>query len=78
MKTGLKSLQKEIFELLKPVRQANFMQYHKEFSYFFEEYGIKSLGAVEAVPGVPPSAGRIARVSFKVPRGPMLRRFWGP
>ena len=68
MKAGLQSLQKEIFELLKPVRKANFMQYHKEFSYFFEEYGIKSLGAVEAVPGVPPSAGRIARVSFKAKR----------
>jgi len=68
MKSGLRVLKKEISELLKPIKKTNFMQYHKEFSYFFEEYGIKSLGAVEAVPGVPPSAGRIARVSFRAKR----------
>ena len=68
MKMDLKKLKKEISEVLRPVRKTKFMQYHKEFSYFFKEYGIESLGAVESVPGVPPSAGRIARVSFKAKR----------
>ncbi len=68
MKAGLQVLKKEISQSLRPLQKTKFMQYHKEFSYFFKEYGIKSLGAVEAVPGVPPSAGRIARVSFKAKR----------
>ena len=40
------------------------MEYHKEFSYFFHEFKLKNIGAIEAVPGVPPSAGRLARVSI--------------
>lgn len=35
------------------------MEYHKEFTYFFAQYGLKSFGSLEEKPGVPPSAGRI-------------------
>ena len=39
------------------------MQYHKEFSYFITEFKLNSEGSIEQVPGVPPSAGRLARVA---------------
>jgi len=40
------------------------IEYHKEFSYFLEYYGISSFGSIEEKPGVPPSAGRIAEVAL--------------
>jgi len=40
------------------------LEYHKEFSYFLETYGLESLGSIEEKPGVPPSAGRIAEVAM--------------
>lgn len=39
------------------------MEYHKEFTYFFDAYGIKSAGSLEDKPGTPPSAARIAQVA---------------
>ncbi len=40
------------------------VEYHKEFSYFFEAYGLKSFGSIEEKPGVPPSAARLASVAL--------------
>ncbi len=40
------------------------MEYHKEFSYFFDVYSLNSMGSIEEKPGVPPSAGRIAEVAL--------------
>lgn len=41
------------------------MEYHREFSYFLQDYGLESLGSLEEIPGAPPSAGRLAeRVQF--------------
>lgn len=40
------------------------IEYHREFSYFFDQYGLKSFGSIEEKPGVPPSAGRIAQVAL--------------
>jgi len=40
------------------------IEYHKEFSYFVDHYGLKSFGSVEEKPGVPPSAGRLAEVAM--------------
>ncbi len=40
------------------------MEYHREFSYFFSQYKLKSLGAIEEKPGVPPSAGRLAEMAL--------------
>ncbi len=39
------------------------IEYHKEFSYFFDAYGLRSFGAIEEKPGVPPSAARLAEVA---------------
>ena len=43
--------------------ELQFLEYHKELAYFFRAFGLVSRGALEEVPGVPPSAGRIARVA---------------
>ena len=40
------------------------IQYHSDFSYFFDTYGLKSFGAIEEKPGVSPSAGRIAEIAI--------------
>lgn len=44
------------------------MEYHREFSYFFSDYGIPSVGTLEEKPGLPPSAGRIAAVATEAKR----------
>ena len=44
-------------------KKANFVEYHREFSYFANAFGLKSIGSVEEKPGVSPSAGRIAAVA---------------
>lgn len=41
------------------------LEYHKEFSYFLETYGLKSLGSIEEKPGVAPSAGRLAEIALQ-------------
>ncbi len=45
------------------VKPINVMEYHKEFSYFFQAYGLKSFGSLEEKPGTPPSAARLAQVA---------------
>lgn len=59
-------LKNEVAAILKPVTAnksaaQEVIQYHKEFTYFFTLYGIKSFGTIEEKPGVPPSAARLAR-----------------
>ena len=39
------------------------IEYHKEFTYFLDAYGLKSFGSIEEKPGVPPSAGRLAEIA---------------
>ncbi len=39
-------------------------EYHKEFIYFFRDYGFTSFGSLEEKPGVIPSAGRIAEFAL--------------
>lgn len=64
------ALSKELSEILKAGQtklkalKRPIMEYHKEFSYFIHAYRLKSLGSLEEKPGVPPSAGRIAKVSI--------------
>ncbi|MGB0452994.1 MAG: metal ABC transporter substrate-binding protein [Bacteriovoracaceae bacterium] len=65
LKTSLDQLKKKISGLLSSVKSKSFMEYHREFTYFFSEFGLKNVGAIESVPGVPPSAGRLARVSIQ-------------
>jgi len=39
------------------------LEYHKEFTYFLDTYGLKSFGSIEEKPGVAPSAGRLAEIA---------------
>ena len=65
LEKNLKNLKKKISEILTPVKGLKLMEYHREFTYFFNEFNLNNIGAIEAVPGVPPSAGRLARVSIQ-------------
>lgn len=64
-KKDINKLKSKIANQLKNVKNLKFMEYHREFSYFLNEFGISNIGAIESVPGVPPSAGRLARVSIE-------------
>lgn len=46
-----------------------FIEYHKEFVYFFDAYSLKSFGSIEEKPGIPPSAGRLSQVSAQAKNG---------
>jgi zinc/manganese transport system substrate-binding protein len=57
------SLHLAIDKKLKPLQRTAlpaFAEYHKDFTYFFNSYKLKSYGAIEDKPGVPPSAARLA------------------
>lgn len=62
----MKKLEFEVAQILTPVT-ANpkflVIEYHKEFTYFLDLYGIKRLGSIEEKPGSPPSAGRLQEIS---------------
>jgi zinc/manganese transport system substrate-binding protein len=64
----LAELQENVRAQLEPLSGLSFMEYHKDFGYFFQVYGLSSTGALEAVPGVPPSAGRLAKTSISAKR----------
>jgi zinc/manganese transport system substrate-binding protein len=65
------ALDKEIVNLLKPLKSLQdkaggkplLIEYHREFSYFLNEYGLTSFGSIEEKPGVPPSAGRLGEIA---------------
>ena len=57
---GLKKLQ----PLLSTTKGPVMVEYHKEFTYFLQTYGLKSLGSLEEKPGITPSAGRLAEISL--------------
>jgi len=59
----MKNLKASTLQKLKSLQAKNLLQYHKEFSYYFKEYGLNDLGALEEKSGVPPSAARLANVS---------------
>lgn len=42
----------------------HYIEYHREFSYLADTYGLKSAGSIEEKPGVPPSAGQITQVAL--------------
>ncbi len=52
-----------IHPLVAPIKGPVLMEYHKEFAYFLDAYGLKSFGSVEEKPGVAPSAGRLAEIA---------------
>jgi zinc/manganese transport system substrate-binding protein len=61
--TQMVLLQKKVQALLSPLLNKQIAQYHKEFSYFFNEYNLKSDLTLEEKPGVPPSAARLVNIS---------------
>jgi ABC-type metal ion transport system, periplasmic component/surface adhesin len=62
--TNFKARMKALYEKNQALaKKTPVMEYHKEFSYFFNAYGIQSLGSIEEKPGMPPSAARIAQVA---------------
>ena len=61
----LMQLKAKVSKILRPLKNKPIMEYHKEFTYFLKEFGLINDGALEEVPGVPPSAARLARVTLK-------------
>lgn len=61
----LKALEANLKEKFKPLAGKLAYEYHKDFSYFFSAYGMKSGGSIEAIPGVSPSAARLAEVALR-------------
>lgn len=41
------------------------IEYHRQYVYFFDAYGLQSMGSIEEKPGVLPSAGRLATISVE-------------
>ena len=41
------------------------IEYHQEFTYLFQLYGVRSYGSIEERPGVPPSAQRLGQVALQ-------------
>ncbi|MCX7737887.1 MAG: zinc ABC transporter substrate-binding protein [Hydrogenothermaceae bacterium] len=44
---------------MSPLRGKKFIQYHKLFDYFLLRYGLKSVGTLELLPGIPPNAKHV-------------------
>jgi len=61
----LKTLHAKIKERLKPLAGKTVVEYHKDFSYFCKDYGLKSMGSIEEIPGVSPSAARLGTVAME-------------
>lgn len=59
----LRTLQRQLASTLPKPATALVMEYHREFAYFFQAYGLRSFGSLEEKPGVAPSAGRIAEIA---------------
>jgi zinc/manganese transport system substrate-binding protein len=60
----INAVKKKVGLLLKGKSHLKIISYHKEFSYFFKDFNLSGLSEIEETPGVPPSAGRIARVAL--------------
>ncbi len=64
MKALYESEKKQLATVLSKATGPLVLEYHKEFTYLLNAYGIKSMGSLEEKPGVAPSAGRIAEVAL--------------
>jgi zinc transport system substrate-binding protein len=59
----LRQLDREIEELLAPVRGQPFVTYHDAFPYLVRRYGLRKAGVVEQIPDVQPSARYLRQLS---------------
>jgi zinc/manganese transport system substrate-binding protein len=64
----LKALHGKIKAQLKPLSGKTVVEYHKDFFYFNRDYGLKSLGSIEEIPGVSPSAARLGKIALEAKR----------
>lgn len=65
LENELLSLHETQRKRLAPLQGKGAYQYHRDFSYFLAAYGLQSMGSIEEVPGVSPSAARLGRVSLE-------------
>jgi len=61
----INSIKQKVATILKSKENLKLMSYHKEFSYFIDDFNLNYYADIEEVPGVPPSAGRIARIALE-------------
>jgi zinc/manganese transport system substrate-binding protein len=54
----------KLVAFLKKNSGPHYVEYHREFVYLADAYGLKSSGSIEEKPGVLPSAGRITTVAL--------------
>jgi zinc/manganese transport system substrate-binding protein len=59
----LKAIHSDGLKRLASLKDKMFLEYHKDFTYFMREYSLNSMGSIEEVPGVSPSAARLALVA---------------
>lgn len=59
----LNDITKKVGEVLKPLKGRSVMTYHREFVYYFKDFGIKTAGTLEKVPGILPSASHLFEVA---------------
>lgn len=62
-KSSLEALHKEQSAALAGLKGKEFLVYHREFTYFFRDYGLVNAGSLEEVPGVLPSAAYLSRTA---------------
>ena len=63
LESYLKKLHQEIRLKLSKIKNRKVLSYHSEFNYWVESYQFENMGMLEDKPGMPPSAGRIAKVA---------------
>ena len=54
---------KEWDQLMEPYRGTKIVTYHRSWSYFANHFGLKVIGEVEPLPGIPPSPSSLARLA---------------
>jgi len=59
---------KEWEEKMKPLRGEKVVEYHKIFDYFLNRFGLKLVGTIEPLPGIPPTTRHIAEVEQLIKR----------
>lgn len=63
LKDTLTNLHQEISRQLSKIKNRKVLSYHSEFNYWIESYKFENMGMLEDKPGMPPSAGRLAKVA---------------
>ncbi|MEQ9328271.1 MAG: zinc ABC transporter substrate-binding protein [Rhodospirillales bacterium] len=62
MIAALGALDREIAQLLIPVRSRPFITFHDAYGYFADRYSLSQVGTVVLSPDIPPGAARVAEI----------------